>query len=1026
MSGGIYPSRKNDRFRWTLLLKPCGMPVEFLTLDQQRRYGRYSEEPSPAQLSRYFHFDDADRTVIAHHRGAHNRVGFAVQLGTVRFLGTFLTDPTDVPSGVIRYVAQQLGITDTTELARYGHGETHWDHVAEIKQHYGYRDISTPGVSFGLVRWLYTRAWLSEERPSVLFDLTTARLVDRKILLPGVTVITRLVARVRDRVATRLWQRLLRLPTDVQRAQVEALLDVPAGSRHSRLDQLRRPPTRVSGPALLEALQRVEALRAVGVGQLAFQQVPPQRLYALARYAATARAQQLARMPEDRRVATLLAFVWVFERRAVDDALDLLLLLLTEIEKEAQQRGQRERLRTLSALDTAALSLWTACQIVLDAHIADADVRTSIFTQMTPDQLADAALTVEHLARPADDQYYPELVERYRRVRRFLPTLLQTLQFEGTSAGAPVLTALAFLTTLERGPRTNLAQAPLAIVSAAWRRHVLPQTGDIDRRAYTLCVMDVLHDRLRRRDVFLSRSDRWGDPSLKLIAPAEWLIVRPAVCRILGRQETAAPELVALRTQLDAAYQRTAANVPTNTALHLAQTPGHPQLHMRGLDKIDEPPSLQALRDQVRFRLPRVALSELLLEIQARTRFADAFTHISEAGSRVADLPTSLCAVLLAEACNIGLEPLLRPEIPTLTRARLSWVQQNYLRAETLTRANARLVAAQAQIPLTHLWGGGDVASADGLRFVVPIRTINAGPNPKYFGIGRGVTYYNFTSDQFTGFHSIVIPGTLRDSLYILEGLLEQETNLHPVELMADTAGTSDVIFGLFWLLGYQFSPRLADLGDARFWRLDPTADYGVLNPLARHPIKTALITQHWDEMLRVAGSLKLGTIKASELLRSLLRSQRPSTLTRAIGELGRIPKTLYLLTFIDDETYRRRILLQVNRHEARHTLARVTFHGQRGELRQRYREGQEDQLSALGLVVNIIVLWNTLYMDAALTQLRTQGDPVQDTDVARLWPLGYQHINFLGQYPFHLPEPIAQGQLRPLRTPDPIGEEVP
>lgn len=104
------------------------------------------------------------------------------------------------------------------------------------------------------------------------------------------------------------------------------------------------------------------------------------------------------------------------------------------------------------------------------------------------------------------------------------------------------------------------------------------------------------------------------------------------------------------------------------------------------------------------------------------------------------------------------------------------------------------------------------------MRFVVPVRTINARPNSKYFGPGRGVTYYNFTSDQFTEFHNIVIPGTLRDSLYILspgvavsnfpEGLLEQETSLNPVEIMADTAGVSDVVFGLFWLLGYQFSPR--------------------------------------------------------------------------------------------------------------------------------------------------------------------------------------------------------------------------
>jgi hypothetical protein len=101
------------------------------------------------------------------------------------------------------------------------------------------------------------------------------------------------------------------------------------------------------------------------------------------------------------------------------------------------------------------------------------------------------------------------------------------------------------------------------------------------------------------------------------------------------------------------------------------------------------------------------------------------------AESRMDDLPTSLCACLLAEACNIGPEPLIRNDVPALRRARLSWVSQNFIRNETLTDANVCLVAEQNGIPLVREWGGGEVASADGLRFVVPVRTLHAGPNPK-------------------------------------------------------------------------------------------------------------------------------------------------------------------------------------------------------------------------------------------------------------------------------------------------------
>jgi len=119
-------------------------------------------------------------------------------------------------------------------------------------------------------------------------------------------------------------------------------------------------------------------------------------------------------------------------------------------------------------------------------------------------------------------------------------------------------------------------------------------------------------------------------------------------------------------------------------------------------------------------------------------------------------------------------------------------------------------------------------------------------------------------------------------------------------------------------LLGYQFSPRITDAGGARFWRIDREADYGALKDLARHPINLALIAQHWDELLRLAGSPALGVYHIESLVRTLQRGDQPTRLARALIELGRIIKTLYLLAYIDDESYRRRILTQLNRGEGR------------------------------------------------------------------------------------------------------------
>ena len=604
------------------------------------------------------------------------------------------------------------------------------------------------------------------------------------------------------------------------------------------------------------------------------------------------------------------------------------------------------------------------------------------------------------------------------RVRRFLPQLLNGIEFKAAPAGATTIDAVNFLASLGNSHKQILENPPLEILSTPWKRLVFDKEGRVNKRGYTLCFLDKLQDSLRRRDVYVENSDRWGDPRTKLLQGADWQANRIQVCRLL-RHPVSPHEAVAKLTQhLDATYKKVAANFDENDKVRVDRSGKYPALTITNLDKLEEPPSLILLSNQITRLLPQVDLTELMLEIHAHTGFADEFSHVSESNARADDLTVSICAVLMAEACNIGLEPLIKHNVSALTRHRLSWVKQNYLRAETLARANAQLVDYQATLALAKKWGGGEVASADGMRFVTPVRTINAGPNRKYFGSHRGITWYNFTSDQFSGFHGIVIPGTLRDSIFLLEGLLEQQTGLKPVEIMTDTTGASDMVFGLFWLLDYQFSPRLADAGEAVFWRIDKDADYGVLNDLARGCAKAQRIEQHWDDMLRIAGSLKLGTIHASELIRTLLKSERPSGLAQAIIEVGRINKTLYLLNYIDDEEYRRRILTQLNRGEGRHSVARIICHGQRGEIRKRYREGQEDQLGALGLVTNAVVLWNTIYMQAALDHMRQQSMEIREEDEARLSPLVHGHLNVLGHFSFTLAEQVMKGQLRPLNQP--------
>ncbi|WP_327537530.1 transposase [Nonomuraea solani] len=418
--------------------------------------------------------------------------------------------------------------------------------------------------------------------------------------------------------------------------------------------------------------------------------------------------------------------------------------------------------------------------------------------------------------------------------------------------------------------------------------------------------------------------------------------------------------------------------------------------------------------------LPRVDLPEVILEVMSwEPQLVEAFTAASGGRSRLEDLPTSIAACLAAHSMNVGYRPIAKTGVPALERSRLSHVFQNYFRPETLSLANAPLVAWQAGLPLAQAWGGGMVAAVDGMRFVVPVPAAFARPNRKFFGSKRGMTWLNAINDQGIGRGAKIVSGTVRDSLHMVDVIFGLDGGELPEIVVSDTGSCSDLTFGLLELLNISYRPALADLPDQKGWRIDPGADYGPLNTFARGRIDLRKVQRMWPDILRVIASIYTGTVRAYDVVTMLQREGHPTALGEAIATYGRIFKSLHILAYIDvDETYRRDIKHIRNLQEGRHALARKICHGKKGELYHRYERGLENQLGVLGLVLNCVVLWTTVYLDAAVRQLKAQGNPVRDEDMARLSPFVNTQMGVHGAYTFILPD-LAPGAIRALRDPD-------
>lgn len=1002
---------------------------------------------SRVELERFFHLDDTDRELIAARRRDSNRLGFALQLVTVRYLGMFLPDPLDVPVELVDYLAEQLDIADPSCVKSYTDREkTRFEHAWEIQRREGL--VSFAQVEVELLAWITDQAWMTGDGPKALLSGAVGWLRKHNALLPGVTTLERLVTDGKQEADRRLWAQLAGQLGGGEAGVLLGLLDSREEKRrrYVELERLRKGAFTPSPTGMKNALARVRDVNAVIPASVDIAAVPARRVIALATHGLTGKTAHLRRMKcqRGRLLALLAATVFTLRAKAIDDVLELFdLLMVTDLMAKAERQSKDEKLKRYPRVSRNAGKLAQAVRVLLEMSENEPELSLDLVWDLIENTVSKAELraalaAIDELvpqADPAcDSQRLEELAGRYATVRGFLPAMLRHIDFGATADAAPVLKAVAALAEMISLPRNGRGGLPARwldarrvdhdLVAGGWQRLVYPPErpeATVDRAAYTLCLLEQFHRHLKHRNIFAEHSSKWRDPRAHLLSGMAWEEARDRGMNALGLPDNPRPMLGELAQSLDGAYRELAAHLGEDTA---ASVDEDGKLHVAALSAMPDPPSLVDLRRRTAAMMPRVDLPEMVLEVMSwLPEFVESFTHVAGTSARVADLRVSVAAVLCSQAMNVGLTPVTTPGADALTRDRLRHVDQHYLRADTLAAANTVLVNAQADVPLARLWGGGAVASVDGMRFVVPVRSIHARPNRKYFGPKRGATWLNMLSDQAAGLNAMVVSGTPRDSLNAIDVILRQpEGSKVPDDIISDNGSYSDIVFGLLHLLGRKYRPQLKSLPDRRLWRIDPSADYGPLDKAARGRIDVEKICSHWEDMCRVAVSMNRGEVSAHEVTRMISRDGNPTHLGQAIAHYGRIFKSLHILRLADDEPYRREAKAQANLQEGRHDLGRTVFHGRKGELHRAYLDGMEDQLDALGLVLNITVLWNSVYLSRALDELRAQGYPVRDEDAARLSPFIRKHVRMEGHYSFHLPD--LGGSHRPLRDPDAPDED--
>jgi TnpA family transposase len=606
---------------------------------------------------------------------------------------------------------------------------------------------------------------------------------------------------------------------------------------------------------------------------------------------------------------------------------------------------------------------------------------------------------------------YEYLLRRHRTVKNATAIFLESVALEPGSASDPIVEGIEYFKEMKARRRPMLPKdAPTDFVPRAWRDRVIGPRGRIDRKGWELCLAEQVTEALRGGALSVPGSLHFQSLDKDLIPEADWKERRDDLIAELPVLADPEKHLEKLRNQMTEVAQGALRALEAKDGVRIEKG----RIVVTPLDKAEVPTAHEAACEEIRRHARTRRIEDILLELDRRTGYLDSFTHLGR-GRAIPredwEERTALFSAILAKGFNHGVATLAA-SIEGMTRWKIERAAEQYLREETIQSAVAKLVDFQRTLSISRAWGDGKTSSTDGRKYRVDGESLYAGYNPKYFpGYKRGVVVLTHVSDLQMPFYTQVIPVTVREAGYVLDGLLGHGSSLRIETNFGDTHSYTEFQMGLSHLLGIRLAPKIADLSEQRLWLLPGMArgDYRKLGDVFAGRVSFDRIIPHWDEMLRTAWTIREGKVRPSIIVRKLASLPRKSPIFHAWQDFSRIVKTNYLLDYVRDPIFRREQRVALNKGEERNGLSRRLHHGSDGGFRTGDYLAQLNSASCLNLLIGMISVSNALEFER-VWQDRGGRDWVPVSHLKTLSTFSTDGVVYLGKYFFardsRMPEP--------------------
>ena len=944
-----------------------------------------------------------------------NRLGFALLLLFYRIQGRFPNTSKEIEPSVVDLVARQLGIADTSRDDFDTASRTWKRHRAEIRASFGFRESTVADAKI-FSEWLRDHAGSAGCVPEHLIAFLYARCRELLIEPPSGDRVDRIVRTAILAQEERFYASIYSRLTLTVRARLDALLrpaenndespeakDVP-GMAPAVLLQLRSDPGQPNLASVQNELAKLELIRRLDLPSDLFDHALPHDLERYRRRVMVEAPYELRRHPEATRLTWLAAFAHLRGRSLTDNLVDLLIETIHHIGARAERKVERELLEDLKRVTGKQNLLFELANATLDQP--DGIVREVVFPVVSEEILQDVVKEWKATGPAYRTTLRTVIRNSYKgHYRRMAPQVLRLLEFRSNNERhRPVIRALDLIKRYAGSKvRTFPAEeeVPLdGVVRGLWREAVIEQNAQgrqcINRITYEICVLEALRDQLRCKEIWVVGANRYRNPDEDL--PADFEAQRTPYYEALNLPLDSECFIADLQAEMREALQALDNGLPNNPYVRISNKRGG-WITLTPLDAQPEPPNLTALKAEITATWPMTSLLDMVKEADLRLNFTDALK--SPTAYETMDrsvLQPRLLLCLHGLGTNAGLQRMIS-HWSGMTYKDLAYVRHRYIGVDALRRAIAIVTNGTLHARDPVIWGNGTTACAsDSKHFSSWDQNLTTQWHVRYGG--RGIMIYWHVEQKSLCIHSQLKSPSSSEVASMIEGVIRHCTEMEVDRQYVDSHGQSTVAFAFCRLLGFQLMPRLKAIHSQKLYRPDtgqPDA-YKHLQWVLTKPMNWELIRQQYDQMVKYATALRLGTAETEAILRRFTRNNVQHPTYKALAELGKAIKTIFLCRYLHSEAMRREIQEGLNVIEQWNGANDFVFFARRGEFVSNRREDHEVSMLALHLLQNCMVYINTLMLQQVLTQPHWEGK-LTIRDLSALTPLIWDHVNPYGRF---------------------------